>query len=95
MRLPLPDLYIIDSTGNEQKVEFSRLRFEFQNGNKTTLDITEHNKDNIQEIMLRGYYGDKECEPAERYIVLNIRPGACNIIHVTPEAHNTKTGCKE
>ncbi len=95
MKHQLPDLFIIDSSGNEQKVEFSKLRLEFQNGNKVTVEIIEHNPDNTQEIAIRGYYGDKEYEPGERFLVLHIRPGACNVICIKPESHTIKGSCKK
>jgi len=93
MEHTLPDLYVIDSSGNEQKVKFSKLRLEFQNGNQVTVEINEHNPDNTQEIAIRGYYGDEECGPGEKFIVLNIRPASSNIIYIKPESHTIKGSC--
>jgi hypothetical protein len=60
---------------------------DFQNGNKVTIEIGEHKPDSKPEIVLRGYYGNEEYKPADKYIVLNMRSGGCNLICIQPEAH--------
>jgi len=84
MEQNLPNIYIINEDGTERLLDAKKLRFEYTTGAKMTVEV---NKWNTQEIVVRGYHGNKEYEQSEKGITLNIRPGGCNLIRIMPEVN--------
>lgn len=77
-----PNIYIMNEDGTEQLLDTKKLRFEYKTGAKVTVEVS---KWDAQEIVIRGYYGNNEYEQSEKYVILNLRPGGCNLIQIIPE----------
>ncbi|MCC2645017.1 MAG: hypothetical protein K0R94_795 [Burkholderiales bacterium] len=78
----LPDIYIMHEDGTEQLLKASKMRFEFKNSAKVTIEV---NKRDVEEIIVRGYHGNEEYKPSEQSVILCMRGGGANLISIKPE----------
>lgn len=78
-----PEFFLINEAGIEQKLDGKKIRLDYKSGARVTLEIIpERSK---KEIIIRGYYGAEEFVQSDKFVVFTLRPGACNVVTLTPE----------
>ncbi len=84
----LPIFYIVDSNGNEQKIELSKLRIELQDGNNVTIKVGICNPERSQQIIVTGHRGCKEDEVDDKCgVLIKISPASGNVVFIKPESY--------
>ena len=81
----LPNFYIIDPKGKEQKIDLSKLRIEFIDGNNITIKVGICGPDRSQQVIITGHSGKKEDEIISSHgTLLSINPASGNVIFIKP-----------
>jgi hypothetical protein len=83
-----PKLYCIKKDGTKELLDSEKILIEFSDEAKVTIETDFYIHHN--EICIRGYYGEKEYEPASKYLVFNVRSGGCNLLTLSPELFDSE-----
>jgi len=88
----LPSFYIIDSNGKEQKVDLSKLRIKFQDGNNITIKVGICGPEGSQQVIITGHHGNTEEDQIDERCgtLLSINPASGNVIFVKPISFERK-----